>query len=210
MKNINLSAEVTSFDEISSIGNIQLLDFHLLTGVDIVFRVRLLLQLVQELFGLFRNMYFPGFASLLKFIGHDHVRPVDIVAHDLRPHDAADNRARMYPDPHVQTVKGRLLLLHLVDLLQHVKRKTQHVFGLFHGISVVTVGKPEHDVTVANRIHLVHVLLCAENVELLEKTPQHSHHVLRLFTILRSVRKLSKALNIRKENGALLEKVRQL
>lgn len=98
------SAKISPFDQIPTIRYIQLLDLHLLTRVNIILRVRFLLQLIQQLLSLLRNMHLASFTSLLKLVGYHHVGSVDVVSDYFGAYDAADYGACVDADTHVQTV----------------------------------------------------------------------------------------------------------
>lgn len=82
--------------------------------------------------------------------------------------------------------------------------------GLPDRVAVVAVGEAKDNVAVSNGVNFVDVEIGAQDIELFKQTLQHSDYILRLFSILRAVRKLSEALDVREQNGALLEEISQL
>jgi hypothetical protein len=126
-------------------------------------------------------------ASLLELIGNNHIRPIYVVSHYLRPYDAADYGSRVDADTHVQAIECWLLLLYLVYLLQHVECEAQDVLGLFYGIPVIAIGKTQYDIAVSYGVDLIDIFFSAKYIELLEKTPKHPYYVLWLLPILLSI-----------------------
>lgn len=86
-------------------------------------------------------MHLASLTSLLKLVGHHHIRPVDVVSHDLRANNSSNYGACVDADTHVQAVQGGLFFLDLFYLFEHVEGKTKDVLGLLYRVSVVAVCK---------------------------------------------------------------------
>ena len=155
-------------------------------------------------------MYLANHPCLFELVSDNNIGPVDVIPDDVSAYNSPDDRSCVHSDSHVETAKFYLLPFNLVDHLDHFKGKVNHIFSLLFGVTVVTIGKPKHHITVSDCVQLVNVVLGAQNVKLLEQTPQHTDHILWLLPILGSVRKLGKSLYVRKKYRAILEHIRQL
>lgn len=178
------SAQIATFNQVPAIRHVQPLHLHPLTRLDVVLRIGLLLQLVQQLFRLLAYVDLADLPSLLELVRHHHVRPVNVVPHNLSTNYPSDNCASMHTDTHMQAGQFRFLPLDLFDHLYHVKCKIHHIFGLLFGIAVVAVGKAQHHIAVPDGVKFVDVVIGAEDIEFLEERSQHTDHILRFFPVL--------------------------
>ena len=96
------SAEIAPFYEIPVIGYIESLHFDSFTGLNVVFRIGFLFQLVQQFLCLFWDVDFSDNASLLEFVCHHYIWPVDVVSDDFCTHYSSNYRACVGSDTHVQ------------------------------------------------------------------------------------------------------------
>ncbi len=86
-------------------------------------------------------MHFACLARLLELIGHNHIRPIYIVSHDLCSNYSSNYSPSMDADSHIKAIQGRLFLLHFLDLLQHIEGKGHNILGLFDWITVIAIRK---------------------------------------------------------------------
>ena len=128
------------------------------------------------------NINFPGLSLLLHGIGNAHIRPVDVIPHNVSASDSCNDVSDVDPDPHSQLQFA--LFVHFLDGLDHVER---HVYAILELLDRTAIGghaagaviiafEALNYVAVPNGTDFEDGVLHAEHIEQCEQFGEHLDH----------------------------------
>jgi len=169
--------------------------------------VRRLSVLIEDLFSRLGNVDVSSFSLLFKLIGDHDVWPVYIVTDNLSANDPSNDLTRVDTDSHVKF--GEIVLFSdSLNVFNHTQSHVDNILSLLKNVSLITIGKTQYHIAIADCVNLVNVMLEALFVKLFEKLSQHFDDYVRLVFVLFG--KGGEAFDVGVEHGTVFKLVGQL